>query len=87
MSDVNREVTGHVYRVRKTTPKRTRWAGGRPGAVNFTQAEVTPQGLPRDASPAAKRGTGDVAPKLSDEPAGQESGERKYKRREEHQLG
>jgi len=87
MSDVEREATRRVYRVRKTSPKRTRWAGGRANQVDFTPAEVTPQGLPRDAEPKARRGSGEVNPQHSDEPAGRESGERAYKRREEHQLG
>lgn len=76
MSDVAARLGGRVYRVRKTRPKRTRWARGRAGSANFTPSEVTPQGSPRVAEPKARRGTGGGDPVAVDVPAGRESGER-----------
>lgn len=76
MSDVAARLGGRVYRVRRTTPKRTRWARGRANQMDFTPAEVTPQGLPRVAEPKAKRGPGGGDPVQVDGPAGRERGER-----------
>ena len=87
MSDVSARPGARLYTVLLRRKRRTTWEGGHAGVPDFTPAEVHPQGVPRDAEPKAKRGTGGDDQGAHDGPAGRERGERNAGRLEEHQLG